>query len=81
MELAINNNVYKQAQIFAQEKGLNLSSLVENFLIRIMGKNKTVDTSQAPDVVLSLLGSCEQHSSEDINQREVYYKHLEEKHK
>ena len=32
MEVVINNNIYKQASDYAQQQGLNLSSVIEDFL-------------------------------------------------
>ena len=34
MEVAINNNIYKQASAYAQQQGLNLTSVIEDFLKR-----------------------------------------------
>ena len=40
MQIAINPNVYIPAQTFAQQQGLNLTSVIENFLIRFVRENK-----------------------------------------
>lgn len=82
MELVINNNIYQQANIYAKQRGLNLNNMVETFLLHVIRHSQS-DTSEmkAPDVVLSLLGAGEQIADGDINGREAYYKHLEEKYK
>lgn len=36
MEVAINNNIYKQASDFAEKQGLNLTSVIEDFLKRFI---------------------------------------------
>ena len=81
MQIAINPNVYIPAQAFAQRQGLNLTSVIENFLIRFVKENEQVDEQPVPDVVLSLLGAGEPVAEDDLNGREAYYKYLEEKHK
>ena len=81
MEVAINPNIYRPAQIYAQKHGLNLTSVIENFLLRFAQGNKTETEQVVPDVVLSLLGAGEPVADEDLNGRDAYYKHLEEKYK
>ena len=81
MEVAINPNIYRPAQIYAQKHGLNLTSVIENFLLRFAQGNKTETEPVVPDVVLSLLGAGEPVADEDLNGRDAYYKHLEEKYK
>ena len=73
MEVAINKNIYKQASDYAKEQGLNLSSVIEDFLKRFIVRSK--------DVVKSLLGAAENIDNEDLNAREFYYQHLEEKYR
>ena len=59
---------------------------MEAILIRMaMVSEKTTTTSQAegqpiPDIVLSLLGAGMPLTDDDLNGREAYYKHLNEKH-
>lgn len=81
MQIAINPNVYIPAQTFAQQQGLNLTSVIENFLIRFVRENKQAVEQPVPDVVLSLLGAGELVAEDDLNGREAYYQYLEEKHK
>ena len=80
MEITINNKIYKQAQEYAQQRGMNLSTIIENYLLRFIGKNdSTPDDETIPDVVLSLLGAAEATDPDDMNGRASYYKYLEEK--
>ena len=79
MNITINSNIYQQAQAYAQQHGLNLSNIIENFLLRIIGQDKANTEQPIPDVVLSLLGAGESISADDLNGREAYYHYLEEK--
>lgn len=63
MEVAIDNGIYKQALETAQRQGLNLNSMIENFLVRFIGKSQKANTEAVPDVVLSLLGAAEPSDS------------------
>jgi len=81
MELAINRNIYRQAQAYAQQQGLNLTAVIENFLVRFIGKSQEDANENIPDVVLSLLGAGEAVDAKDLNGREAYYQYLEEKYK
>jgi hypothetical protein len=81
MEVAINNNIYKQASAYAQQQGLNLTSVIEDFLKRFIGRSKAAKEEEVPDIVLSLLGAGENVSEDDINAREAYSQYLEEKYK
>lgn len=82
MEVAINNNIYKQASDFAEKQGLNLTSVIEDFLKRFIIRSKTAASKQEiPDVVKSLLGAGEIIADDDLDARESYYKYLEEKYK
>ena len=80
MNVAINSNIYRQASDYAQSRGLNLSDVIENFLVRFIGKSKVSEAEQqVPDIVLSLLGAGESVAEDDLNAREAYNKYLEEK--
>ena len=81
MEVAINPSIYRPAQVYAQQHGLNLTSVIENFLVRFAQVNKAETEQAIPDVVLSLLGAGEPVADEDLNGREAYYKHLEKKYR
>jgi hypothetical protein len=81
MEVAINNNIYQQAADYAQKQGLNLTSVIENYLERFIRHSKAATEQQVPDVVLSLLGAGEDVADDDLNARKAYYQYLEEKYK
>ena len=80
MEVAINSQLYQQASAYAQQQGLSLTSVIENFLVRFIGHSKDAD-QPIPDVVLSLLGAGEPVADDDLNAREAYNQYLEEKYK
>ena len=79
MEVVIDPKLYQQALTYAQQQGLNLTSVIENFLVRFIGSSKKTTEQAVPDVVLSLLGAGESVADEDLNAREAYYDYLEEK--
>ncbi len=81
MEVSINSKLYQQASTYAQQQGLNITSVIENFLMRFVGTSKNATNQAVPDVVQSLLGAGEKVSEEDLNAREAYYEYLEEKYK
>ncbi len=80
MNVAINSNIYQQASDYAQSHGLNLTEVIENFLVRFSGKGKISTTEQeVPDVVLSLLGAGKPVANDDLNASKAYHDYLEEK--
>ncbi|MCR5044904.1 MAG: DUF6364 family protein [Bacteroidaceae bacterium] len=81
MEIAINRKVYQQAQMYAQGQGLNLGSVIENFLVQLISKNSVKKETVTPDAVMSLLGAGDSVATDDLNGREAYYHYLEEKHR
>ena len=81
MEVVIDSKIYQQASTYAQQQGLNLTSVIENFLVRFVGREKDTTEQAIPDVVLSLLGAGEKVAEDDLNAREAYYEYLEEKYK
>ena len=81
MEVAINSQLYQQASTYAQQQGLNITSVIENFLVRFVGTSKNATEQSVPDVVQSLLGAGEKVAEDDLNAREAYYEYLEEKDK
>lgn len=81
MEVIINNNIFQQASAYAQQKGLNLTDVIEDFLLRFIGHNKAAAEQPVPDVVLSLLGAGTPIADDDLNAREAYNQYLEEKYK
>ena len=82
MQIAIDPTIYGTAQIYAEQKGLNLTVMIENFLERFIQEKKATNEQELPDVVFSLLGaSGGQLADDDLNGRNAYHKHLEEKYK
>ncbi len=68
MEIIINNQIYQQAKIFAQQQGLSLSAVVESLLMRYIGHNKAKDEEEpVPDVVLSLLGAGKTGDEKEVD--------------
>ena len=80
MKVAINSKLYQQVSVYAQKKGLNLTAVIESFLLRFIDNSKT-DEQPVPDVVLSLLGAGEPVANDDLNAREAYNEYLDEKYK
>lgn len=81
MEVAIDSRLYQKASAYAQQRGLNLTSVIENFLMRFVGTGENATEQAVPDVVQSLLGAGEKIAEDDMNAREAYYEYLEEKYK
>ena len=82
MQIAINPNLYGSAQVYAEERGLNLTVLIENFLERFIQEKETAVSQELPDVVVNLLGATGGGlAKDDLNGRKAYRKHLEEKYK
>jgi hypothetical protein len=81
MEVAINNNIYQQAQAYARQQGLSLNAVIEGFLVRFIGRSQAATEQKVPDIVLSLLGAGDPVSDDDLNAREAYYQFLDEKYK
>ena len=80
MQVAINPDLYGSAQVYAEKQGLNLTTLIEDFLVRFISTKETSTEEEVPDVVLSLLGAANgQITNEDLNGRKAYYQHIEEK--
>lgn len=80
MQVAIDNDIYQEAQTCAKRQGMDLEAAIERFLVHFVDKNKSKQNENIPDVVLSLLGAGE-GSGDDLNGRDAYYRYLEEKHK
>ncbi len=81
MQIAIDNEIFRQAQTEANRKGENLVTLIERFLLRFIGSGKAAEEQPVPDVVQSLIGAGASIDLEDLNAREAYNQHLIEKHK
>lgn len=82
MNIAISNNIYKEASAYAKQQGMSLSSVIENFLMRFVSHSKsTSEGITTPDIVLSLLGAGDSVAACDLNARDAYQQFLEEKYK
>lgn len=71
MEVAINTNIYQQASAYAQQQGLSLPSVIENFLVRFIGHSQASIEQPIPVIVLSLLGAGEPVADDDLDAREA----------
>ncbi len=82
LQINLNRDIVEEAALYARQKGLDLSSMIEDYLVRIVNSTKTERVGKnVPDVILSLLGAGEPVSDDDINGRKAFYKHLEEKYR
>ena len=81
MQVAINPNLYGTAQTYAEQKGLDLAVLIEDYLKKFIKQEEAkAEEQELPDVVIRLLGSTGgQLEADDLNGRRAYYKHVEEK--
>lgn len=79
-QIHLNKNTVDKAIIYAQQRGLELSSIIENYLNRLIQQSKATE-EPIPDIVLSLLGAGEPLEEEDLNGRKAYHKYLEEKYR
>ena len=57
MQVAISNNIYTQAQMYAERKGQDLSAMIERYLLLYIQRNNEAAKDEIPDVVASLLGA------------------------
>lgn len=79
MQVAISNNIYTQAQMYAERKGQDLSALIERYLLMFIQRNKAAAKEEIPDVVASLLGAGKAIENDDLNGRKAYHRYLEGK--
>jgi len=79
MNIAVSNSIYKEASEYAKQQGVNLSTVVENFLMRFVSHSKSAAEDITPDIVLSLLGAGAPIADDDLNARDAYQQYLEEK--
>lgn len=82
MQVAINPTLYGNAKTYADQRGLNLTVVIENFLERFISSKDESKEEEIPDAVLSLIGAAGgQLESDDLNGRKAYYSYIEEKYK
>lgn len=81
-QISLDKAIVDKASVYAAEKGIDLSFIIEKFLLRLVHQDvSSRDDDAIPDIVLSLLGAGSPVSEEDINGREAYHKYIEEKYK
>jgi hypothetical protein len=80
IQIKLDKHVAEAASAYAQKKGETLSALIEGYLKRLTRHEKS-EEQQVPDIVLSLLGAGTPVDEDDLNAREAFYTHLEEKHR
>lgn len=76
-QIRLNKNVVDKAIAYAGQRGLDLSSIIENYLDRLVQQPKAVE-EPIPDIVLSLLGAGKIEDKNDLNGRKAYHQYLEE---
>ncbi|MBO8432221.1 MAG: hypothetical protein IAB08_02855 [Bacteroidetes bacterium] len=81
IKVPLNKHIVDDAQIYARQKGLKLSELIESYLQRLVGNSKKAKEEEIPDIVLSLLGAGMPVEEEDLNARDAYHEYLKEKYK
>lgn len=79
----LNKEIVDKAQRYAASEGKSLTSIIEDYLVRLTfkGKKQDLDLEEVPDIVLSLLGAGAPLDDDDINGRKAYYDYVEKKHK
>lgn len=77
-QIHLNKNIVDKAITYARQRGLNLSSIIEDYLDRLVQQPKANEES-IPDIVLSLLGAAAPLDTDDLNGRKAYHQYLEEK--
>lgn len=43
MQVAINPNIYGPARVYAERKGLDITAVIEDFLVKFMSSDEDVD--------------------------------------
>jgi hypothetical protein len=86
MQVAINPNIYGSAQMYAERKGLNLVTEIENFLVQFVDSakeqvsvNKKQQIEITPKVASLRTGHSWDISDDDLDK--VRYEYLMEKYK
>ena len=51
MQIAINPNIYGSAQIYAERRGLNLTTMIENFLVQLISSAKEYSQERKPRTI------------------------------
>ncbi|MGM9698445.1 MAG: DUF6364 family protein [Prevotella sp.] len=77
----LDKGIVSRALQVTKAKGMELTDVIEDFLITFVTGYSEKENVKYPDVVLSLLGKGEAVDNDDINGRKAYYEHLTVKHK
>jgi (2Fe-2S) ferredoxin len=80
IQIKLEKQTFDDATLYARRKGIDLATMIEDYLSRIVRKKK-MKSEDIPDIVQSLLGAGEPVADDDLNAREAYYKYLEEKYR
>ena len=80
VQIQIEKSIAEKAILYANERGIKLSAMIESFLSRITKAQEAEQTEEIPEVVHSLLGAGTPVDEDDLNGRKAYYAYLEEKH-
>lgn len=82
LQISLDKRVADIANSYARERGESLSSMVEDYLKRVVLQlnAKKVHKEEVPDVVMSLLGAGAPIADEDLNGRKAYTEYVKEKH-
>lgn len=79
IQIKLSKDIMNEAVLYASRRGTDVSSLVEDYLIRLIRQKKTEKV--IPDIIQSLLGAGEPVEEDDLNGRKSYQAYLEEKYK
>lgn len=78
-QIQLEKYLLDEALAYAKKRGMDLSIILSDYLCRLVKQEK--DTSEVPDIVLSLLGAGTSVNEDDLNGREAYHHYLEEKYR
>lgn len=78
--IPLDKHIVDKAIDYARQRGVSLSSIIEEYLKRLVQQQQTFEET-IPDIVLSLLGAGEPVAEDDLNGRKAYNEHLERKYK
>ncbi len=77
LTLTLDANLIEAAQKYSAEKGIDLSTMIEDYLKNVIPKNRVVEKGASIMELKGILGKA----PEDFDYREERYKYLMEKHK
>ena len=75
--IKLDSGLVNQALIVSRAQGVDLSNVIENYLISyISSPKKEIIEEEYPDIVLSLLGQGEQIADNDKRGTEAFFEHI-----